>query len=121
MWILQTAPFLHSSQYSGPGELGHLLIQKSAAYLVLFCPHGTLLWICVFFFSGSQQCLALDDAFADLWDVVIKLEICSLGQSFRETPADALRGSTSWTTHNLEVIHIDPAVKIQRHDRLIEL
>lgn len=47
VWILQTVPFLHCSQYSGPRELGHPLIQKSAAHLVLFCPHGTVLWSCL--------------------------------------------------------------------------
>lgn len=73
----------------------HPLNQKSTARLVLFCPHGTLLWSCVLFFLGSQQCLALDDASADLWDVVIDQEIYSLSQSFQETPADVLQGSTS--------------------------
>lgn len=61
---------------------------------VLRSPHGTLLWSCVLFFFGSQQCLALDDASAGLWDAVIEQKIVSLSQSFQTTAEDVLRGSS---------------------------
>lgn len=44
---------------------------------------------------GSQQCLALDGASADLRDVVIEQKMVSLSQSFQAVAEDILQGSSS--------------------------
>lgn len=76
-----------------PPWIQHSMLLSCAG---LRSPHGTLLWSRVLVFVGSQRCLALDDASADLWEAVIEQKTVSLSQSFLgKEPRMFHQGSTS--------------------------